>query len=468
MASHWHTCPHCKVHFHTDAAQAAPRQCPACRQAIASSPTPVVAATGQRRPAARPLPPAPLISSATPPAGIPIQAARVSTPAAMPGWFYAQGKRKIGPVSLAQLRQLAQGGGLRAGDMVMQEGTGKWQLAWTVTGLFPTPPKPPVPAAHATNGAAPAPSNGRPMAAPPPLPPGWFYAQNKKKVGPLSWAQIQQLAASGAIKAADMVLPQGTGKWVAAGSLPALFPPPPSVAPVPPKPSPAPVPKPAEDLSDSLFNELAPAKKPSVAPAPEPSQSTLDAFFSSDDALALPLPPIPPRSRLRPAGLDACPHCQGTAYCGRKWDAAGIMECGPVCPTCRQKSGLDPTHGAAKVTCSFCAGKGSVAADEAPAEAEWSAAAIAWRLRGLASSDSGDYVPAIAAFTEALRLEPAFAEAYYDRGWALLATGQTDEGEADLAEAARLSEQFAAPGAPVQPPRRWFGLFGGKPPPPDS
>jgi hypothetical protein len=52
---------------------------------------------------------------------------------------------------------------------------------------------------------------------------GWYYARGKQKFGPYSAAQIKQFADAGKLQPRDMVLPEGTGKWVAAGSLRGLF-----------------------------------------------------------------------------------------------------------------------------------------------------------------------------------------------------------------------------------------------------
>jgi hypothetical protein len=58
----------------------------------------------------------------------------------MSRWFYTpDNKQRIGPLTIAQLRQLAILGTLRPETMVMREGTGKWMPASTVKGLFPEP-----------------------------------------------------------------------------------------------------------------------------------------------------------------------------------------------------------------------------------------------------------------------------------------------------------------------------------------
>jgi tetratricopeptide (TPR) repeat protein len=53
--------------------------------------------------------------------------------------------------------------------------------------------------------------------------PGWFYARNRQKVGPVSREQLQQLAASGQLKPDDMVLQEGSRNWVPARSVPGVF-----------------------------------------------------------------------------------------------------------------------------------------------------------------------------------------------------------------------------------------------------
>jgi hypothetical protein len=60
------------------------------------------------------------------------------------------------------------------------------------------------------------------------LEPGFFVARDKKKLGPFSWGQLQEMAGSGQLGPAEMILPPSSGKWVAASSVSGLFPAPPS------------------------------------------------------------------------------------------------------------------------------------------------------------------------------------------------------------------------------------------------
>ena len=49
-------------------------------------------------------------------------------------WYYAQGKKKMGPVPVAELRRLLATGALKPEDMVLQEGTPKWRPLAEVAG----------------------------------------------------------------------------------------------------------------------------------------------------------------------------------------------------------------------------------------------------------------------------------------------------------------------------------------------
>ncbi len=63
----------------------------------------------------------------------------------------------------------------------------------------------------------------RPFAAPAPREPGWFYARERQKFGPVSLAQLRQLAAGGQLQPTDMLLREGTTTWTPASALAGLF-----------------------------------------------------------------------------------------------------------------------------------------------------------------------------------------------------------------------------------------------------
>jgi hypothetical protein len=68
----------------------------------------------------------------------------------MADWYYARGGTHQGPVTPAQLRQMAQAGEIKPDDLVFQEGGTQWVAASTVKGLFDRAPG---------TGTAPAPAN---------------------------------------------------------------------------------------------------------------------------------------------------------------------------------------------------------------------------------------------------------------------------------------------------------------------
>ncbi|MBY0524664.1 MAG: trypsin-like peptidase domain-containing protein [Gemmataceae bacterium] len=112
-------------------------------------------------------------------------------------WFVARKGKKDGPYTLEQLQQLAHSAQLEPGDMVLQEGTTKWSAASAVVDF----------------GVARAPAAAQ-----------WFYAQNKQRLGPVSFLTLQDLARGGKLQRTDMVLQVGTQGWAAAGSVADLFP----------------------------------------------------------------------------------------------------------------------------------------------------------------------------------------------------------------------------------------------------
>ena len=55
--------------------------------------------------------------------------------------------------------------------------------------------------------------------------PGWFYVRDRKKVGPVTLAELKRLAGAGRLLPTDRLLREGQSKWVPACDIPALFPP---------------------------------------------------------------------------------------------------------------------------------------------------------------------------------------------------------------------------------------------------
>jgi hypothetical protein len=85
-------------------------------------------------------------------------------------WYVARGRQKFGPYSFAELKELARTGGVLPVEMVLKEGTTKWQPASAVEGLFwqssgeliqgvlvAPPPASPAPSKNETVESAPSP-----------------------------------------------------------------------------------------------------------------------------------------------------------------------------------------------------------------------------------------------------------------------------------------------------------------------
>jgi ankyrin repeat protein len=114
-------------------------KCPSCNQLV-------------RIPDAGGTPPAPVRKQ--PPALAPKECTECGWEPAM--WDYAIGKQRIGPLSFAQLQQLAVADELQPSTMVYQHGTQKWASADSIPGLFSTrlsPTNPGMPSTLPRSGA---------------------------------------------------------------------------------------------------------------------------------------------------------------------------------------------------------------------------------------------------------------------------------------------------------------------------
>ena len=138
-----------------------------------------------------------------------------------PLWFYRQGEEEVGPVAWEQLKDLAAVGQIQPHDLVWKQGTPYSVPAASVDDLFP----PSAPAGPTTEPESPAGPPALEQTLPPVLRQAlWFYLQGKKQIGPVSWAQLQELAAAGQLQPRDPVWKEGTPRWVHAASVAVLFP----------------------------------------------------------------------------------------------------------------------------------------------------------------------------------------------------------------------------------------------------
>src|SRR5215471_2550018 len=51
----------------------------------------------------------------------------------------------------------------------------------------------------------------------------WYYARDRRRVGPLPWDELLALVRSGQLHPTDMILEQGADKWQSAQTVPGLF-----------------------------------------------------------------------------------------------------------------------------------------------------------------------------------------------------------------------------------------------------
>lgn len=99
-----------------------------------------------------------------------------------PGYFYAQGGQRVGPVSFPKLQALADAGQLLPGDPVWKQGTPDWRPAAEFEGLFGDRPRAAAPAARPGARPSPALPEAEPVAlarygvVPTGRAPGWMLA----------------------------------------------------------------------------------------------------------------------------------------------------------------------------------------------------------------------------------------------------------------------------------------------------
>jgi hypothetical protein len=121
---------------------------------------------------------------------------------------------------------------------------------------------------------------------PPPERAEWYYTKTGSQVGPVTWTQLRELAASGQLQPTDMIWRPGSD-WVAAGFGGALsFPParPASAPPARPAPAPPrPLPTASETTEDQGSSSVTHPAAPQQPPAPEtPDPANQPTAFVSE------------------------------------------------------------------------------------------------------------------------------------------------------------------------------------------
>jgi hypothetical protein len=140
-----------------------------------------------------------------------------------PRYYYLHQNRRFGPMVFPDLRAAAAGGQLTPADLVWKEGQPAWVPGAQVDGLFPNAPETPAVLEAVVIGAASTPADD-----PGPAAARFYCAENRRRVGPLSFPDLKGRVAAGKLLPADMVWREGTPKWVEALTVPGLFPPAPA------------------------------------------------------------------------------------------------------------------------------------------------------------------------------------------------------------------------------------------------
>ncbi|HUT89537.1 MAG TPA: GYF domain-containing protein [Thermoguttaceae bacterium] len=181
--------------------------------------------------------------TAEPPSPTP-QAAAVS-------WYYQAMGEELGPVSLAELKELAETGFVTPEVLVRPDGDGRWVPASQVKGLYDGGSQPaeaekpqavsepegvglaPLPEADRRRPAAERPRKLTPR--PPAAETRWYYEVEGQAQGPLTAAELKERAKSGQLAPHHLIRTGEEGNWVPAGQVKGLFP---KAGPSPPSPRP--------------------------------------------------------------------------------------------------------------------------------------------------------------------------------------------------------------------------------------
>lgn len=212
-------------------------------------------------------------------------------------WFYVKDKKKVGPVAMDDIKQLVAAGQLMPSDVIIKTGMQKWLPIHGVMDLMPAKPPAPVPAPAPSPAAADGPRE-------------WFYVHNKQKSGPVSMKELKQLAGDGKLVPTDMILKEGTQKWLTVSAMSELL----SAVASPARPAPAPTPPPSS----------APTPAPVPRKEPAATEPSKDWFCVRNKQKSGPIPLAELRSmvgdgRLAPSDMVLRPGTQ-------KWVSAEEIE----------------------------------------------------------------------------------------------------------------------------------------------
>jgi hypothetical protein len=143
-------------------------------------------------------------------------------------WYCQLMGSELGPFSSVQLVDMARCHRVSPEDLVKRGKAGEWVPAYRVKGLFeaaskPTPvKKEPMTSSGATTAEAmvrPYEEALRRRVDPPVTREEWFCISSGKKLGPMSFENLQEKATNGELKATDRVWSSSAPKWSEAGHI---------------------------------------------------------------------------------------------------------------------------------------------------------------------------------------------------------------------------------------------------------
>lgn len=133
-------------------------------------------------------------------------------------YYYRVRGRTLGPVTIRQMRQLAQRAQIGRATDVSRDGA-QWGKAADHPEIFESPAVD-LPAAGMAYGSA-MPSNPAPVALQGSAA-NWYYAKDGIQNGPVDLGTLQRLVASGQLTGSDHVFVEGSADWMMVSSVPQL------------------------------------------------------------------------------------------------------------------------------------------------------------------------------------------------------------------------------------------------------
>ena len=236
----------------------------------------------------------------------------------------------------------------------------------------------------------------------------WYYSKSGQRHGPVTEEELKRLATAGQLQASDLLWKEGMGQWTEAKKVKGLFPAQGTGNPQSPSP--------ALPTAAPVIPPIPAGVTPAAVPVRKRHPVILFVSVSIVVILALLggwAYTIAKNSRKQPTGQSEKVDTKGAKETVESGDSAVQKGYDKAIADCNDAIRLNPKD------------------------------AKAYRNRGDAYEDKGDFDKAIADLTEAIRLDPEDAKAYSYRGFAYSKKDEHDKAIADFTEAIRLDPKLA-------------------------